>query len=408
MIRISEDLKQIRTSTAFAIMAVEVVEQIHVEAMEAEVVPPSLPTPKEILYLSNVDDQHSLRLMSNTLLLYTRNDVSISPPAKVIREALSKVLVYYYPLAGRLRNRVQDGKLQVECTGEGAVFVEASSPNTLSLLGDLDEFKSSFQQLLFQFPPNTPLEGIHPLILQVTCFSCGGFVVGVSVHHSLCDGIGATQFLNALAEMARGHVELSVKPVWDRYLLKPRDPLLVEFEHLDIIEHLPTPPLSTSEELAQTCFVLNSKVVQHLKQFLMKESKQVISTFEVVAALAWRARTKALQIPRNDYVKLLFAVDMRTKLKPPLPLGFYGNAISSGCACTTAQHLLTGSILDAINIIRKSNMLLDDKYMRSNIDLLETQRDAVDVYLSSRNMYMSDLRQLGLHRLDFGWGEAAS
>ncbi|KAH9332058.1 hypothetical protein KI387_004166, partial [Taxus chinensis] len=172
MMIILEDLKQ-RTSSAILMDPAVVLEHLHVKALEAELVPPSLPTPNEILYLSNVDDQYSLRFMLDMLLVYTaRNEnfnissTSAREPAKVIREALSKVLVYYYPLVGRLRNRVQDGKLQVECTGEGAVFVEASSPNTLSLLGDLEELKPSFQQLLFQSPPNTPLEDIHPLILQ--------------------------------------------------------------------------------------------------------------------------------------------------------------------------------------------------------------------------------------------------
>ncbi|KAH9300135.1 hypothetical protein KI387_011718, partial [Taxus chinensis] len=87
-------------------------------------------------------------------------------PVKVIREALLRVLVYYYPLAGKMRNMPQDGKLKVVCNVDGVVFVEATSPNTLFVLRDLDEFKSSFQQLLIQFLSNNPLQDIHPLILQ--------------------------------------------------------------------------------------------------------------------------------------------------------------------------------------------------------------------------------------------------
>ncbi|GLJ15158.1 hypothetical protein SUGI_0247920 [Cryptomeria japonica] len=52
-------------------------------------------------------------------------------PAKVIREALAKVLVHYYPLAGRLR-KAAAGKLKVEYTGEGVLFVEADADVTLA------------------------------------------------------------------------------------------------------------------------------------------------------------------------------------------------------------------------------------------------------------------------------------
>lgn len=50
----------------------------------------------------------------------------------MIKEALAKVLVYYYPLAGKLVED-SDGKLIVDCTGEGAVFVEAVSDYELQV-----------------------------------------------------------------------------------------------------------------------------------------------------------------------------------------------------------------------------------------------------------------------------------
>jgi len=104
--------------------------------------------------------------MSNVLLVYkSRHDVNCDP-AKVILEALSKVLVHYYPFAGRLRN-AHNGKLQVECTGDGALFVEATTFDTLSVHGDMDNLKLSFQQLMFEFPPQTDISDIHPLVIQV-------------------------------------------------------------------------------------------------------------------------------------------------------------------------------------------------------------------------------------------------
>ena len=54
----------------------------------------------------------------------------------VIREALSRALVVYYPLAGRLRSVF--GEVHIECSGEGILLVEASANSTLRALNYLD------------------------------------------------------------------------------------------------------------------------------------------------------------------------------------------------------------------------------------------------------------------------------
>ena len=143
-------------------------EELKVKIVDQCLVPPCLPTPGDILYLSNLDNQPATRLFFNTVLVYENMhcEKNLAYPAKTVREALSKVLVYYYPLAGRLRKK-EDGTLQMECTGEGVLFVEAMVNNTLSALGDLDYLKPSFKQLLFTFPPETDIEEIHPMAIQV-------------------------------------------------------------------------------------------------------------------------------------------------------------------------------------------------------------------------------------------------
>ncbi|KAH9322944.1 hypothetical protein KI387_017583, partial [Taxus chinensis] len=79
--------------------------------------------------------------------------------------ALSKVLVYYPSFAGRLRNK-ENGELEVECTGEGALFVEAMVDDDLSVIGDLDDHNPSFRQLFFSLPLDIDIQDLHLLIVQ--------------------------------------------------------------------------------------------------------------------------------------------------------------------------------------------------------------------------------------------------
>ncbi|XP_074560963.1 myricetin 3-O-glucosyl 1,2-rhamnoside 6'-O-caffeoyltransferase AT2-like, partial [Curcuma longa] len=111
-----------------------------------ELVAPCEPTPCTTLPLSSIDHALGLAFMVELISVYPNNNrehhrpsVSLQP-AKVIREALAKALVPYYPVAGRLVSSSAGGLVEVACNGEGVWFVEAAM--TDRSLGDINDWES--------------------------------------------------------------------------------------------------------------------------------------------------------------------------------------------------------------------------------------------------------------------------
>lgn len=124
------------------------------------VVQPSGETPSGMFELSFIDRLPVLRCNARTLHVFRHGHEA----AKVIREALSKALVPYYPLAGRLKESSQ-GELQIACTGEGVWFVEASADCSLDAVNYFDDVLTvPHDELLPDHPPE--IDGIDPLVLM--------------------------------------------------------------------------------------------------------------------------------------------------------------------------------------------------------------------------------------------------
>jgi omega-hydroxypalmitate O-feruloyl transferase len=335
-------------------------------------VTPAENTPMEVLYLSNIDSQIGVRVTCQTLHVYGACPANHEDPAHVIRDAISKALVYYYPLAGRMR-KTADGKLEVWCTGEGAVFVEGSANCSLEEVGYLAQMTPRLKQLLYEYPVTYEHHDIPPLVIQVTRFLCGGFVLGLGLSHCMIDGPGFSQFLYTIANIARGMPLLSAPPEWKREILKPRSPPTVNFEHKELASISPSKSnlIDATAGLLQQTFLLSSESLKKLKKNVLvgktKEDEQYLycSTFEALATFVWKSRVKALKIPSDEEVRLLFAVNVRKVYKPPLPEGYYGNGFFGACVAVSAQVVNESSLWDLVKMVKEAKAGLTDEYLRT-------------------------------------------
>jgi len=100
-----------------------------------------------------------------SLYFYRSNDTSNFFNAKILKESLSKVLVPFYPMAGRL-HWDKDDRVEINCDNQGVLFVEA---NTNAVIDDFGDFTPTpqFCQLIPTVDYSCGIEAYPLLVLQV-------------------------------------------------------------------------------------------------------------------------------------------------------------------------------------------------------------------------------------------------
>lgn len=369
---------------------------------------PDRPTPKHSLYLSNLDDQKFLRFSIKYLYLYEKGVCVES-----LKLSLSKILTEYYPLAGRLRaaHESDHHKLEVDCNGEGALFAEAFLDySVVEFLEFSGKPNKSWRKLLYKVDDLSFLD-VPPLVVQVTNLRCGGMILCAAINHCLCDGIGTSQFLNAWAHITSNpNSDPPIKPFHSRHVLKPRSPAQVTFTHPVFSNftpekqengHFAVNTYLQSQRLVATSITFNPSQILTLKSKIIPAQK--CTTFEALASLTWQAWVRSVNLSQLLNIKLFFSVNIRKKLKPELPQGYYGNGFVLGCAETTVKDLVNNNICHGVKLVQQAKSCLTDDYIRSMIDLLEEDKKLkIDL---SGTLIISQWSKFGLEDLDFGSGK---
>ncbi|XP_043715092.1 alcohol acyltransferase 9-like [Telopea speciosissima] len=388
-----------------------------IRVKEAVLVTPSEPTPTHVLTLSALDSQLFLRFTIEYLFVYRSRSVpNRSATTARLKAALSQALVSYYPLAGRIRAARPDASnLEVVCRAQGAVFIEAVSDIPAAELESAPRYSTQWRNLL-SFHVADVLQGTPPLAVQLTWLPDGAAAVGVGISHCLCDGIGSADFLNTVADLATdrcGLAELKPKPIWHRHLLDPvirqphhRSPAACHPEFDQIQDSYGFVQRFSREPLTPTCVTFDRRALTQLKKLAPSTSQpnelnRSYTSFEVLSAHVWRCWAKALQLPGTQTLRLLFSVNIRNKVKPNLPEGYYGNGFVLGCAQTGAKELIENGLGWAAGLVRKAKERVGDEYVRRVVESVSGSRACPD---SVGVLIISQWSRLGLERVDLGMG----
>lgn len=243
---------------------------------------------------------------------------------------------------------------------------------------------------------------------QVTQFGCNGFVIGLIFCHSICDGLGAAQFLNAVGEMARGAEKPSITPEWCRNFLPPPP------NHPNTLGRPPIPLPTPDYQLEPATIDLSLDKIKLLKQEFQEWSGRSCSTFEMVAAMLWRQRTLAINLEDEMQMKLVFFANCRQLLEPPLPKGFYGNCffpvtVTASSGTLTKEGMGLESVVQVVKLIQEAKAGLPNEFAKwaNKEEEGSTDRGSDDPFappLEYSTLFISEWGRLGFMEADYGWG----
>ncbi|KAF5796939.1 putative omega-hydroxypalmitate O-feruloyl transferase [Helianthus annuus] len=247
--------------------------------------------------------------------------------------------------------------------------------------------------------------------LQVTKLRCGGMIICTAINHYLCDGIGTSQFLHAWAHLTRNPTNsVPITPFHSRHVFNPMSPSShLPFVHpaftknankqtlkdhnLTLNQYLQSQPLvpASLTYTAANIHSLKSQCVPSLK----------CTTFEVLASHTWRSWAKSLDLEPSLEVKLLFSMNIRNKITPEIPKGYYANGFVLACAKTNVKELVDGNLHHVVKLVQDAKSSLTDDSVSGILLLLEDKNVSTDLATS---LVISQWSKLGLESLDFGEG----
>ncbi|KAL7092755.1 hypothetical protein ACP275_11G001900 [Erythranthe tilingii] len=380
---------------------------LKVKIEESKLVFPSQQTQKRSFFLSDVD--HFLCYNIQTAYFFKANpDYPPELVSQRLKMAVEKVLVPYDFMAGRLKWNHQSGRLEIDCNSQGAGFVFASSEFTLEELGDLLSPNPAFQQLAVDKLPGLDDDKQPLCVFQVTSFKCGGFAFGMSNDHVLLDGLAAKMFRENLASQAFDDDRpLPFVPINDRRLLPIRLP-----PHVPLPQPSPPPPPPDDQNIENVDFKvvkLSSSDINLLKAKAAADNidSGKISTFNVVAALLWRCR--ALSSPcinDNKDSTIVTVLDVRSRVKPPLPPEYCGNAVGVTYASAKCEEIEKWAFSELVEMVGEGINRANEEYGVESggvtIDWWEIKRRV----LCGEDVLLTPWSGLGFDRVVFPWGKS--
>uniref|UniRef100_B9HT03 Uncharacterized protein n=1 Tax=Populus trichocarpa TaxID=3694 RepID=B9HT03_POPTR len=334
--------------------------------------------------------------------------LSIDSLISHLKQSLSQTLSHFPPLAGRF-NTDSNGHIYITCNDAGVDFIHATATDI------------SIQDILyplhvpdcirgfFAFESTVSYQGHYKPILavQVTELADGVFI-GCSMNHSVTDGTSFWNFFNTFAEVSRGIKKISRKPDFSR------NSILISEAVLKVPQGGPRVTFNENEPLSERIFSFSREAILKLKSEVNNKkwsqnsdnaNVDVISSFQSLSALLWRAVTRARKLNPSKTTTFRMAVNCRHRLNPKLDPLYFGNAIQSIPTYASAEDVLSRDLRWCAEQLNKNVAAHNDGTVRRFVQDWESNPRCFPLgNLDGASMTMGSSPRFPMYDNDFGWG----
>ncbi|CAM6128976.1 unnamed protein product [Calypogeia fissa] len=321
-----------------------------------------------------------------------------------IKEGLRKVLVPFFPWAGRWVGTPGGMQRQLLCNDKGVPFIEAYVDRNMdSVIGFSVDFQpvKELQGWKFLSMETTTLQQMQPdglpgVFVQVTRFKCGGLVVAATFSHMLADGKSFLDFMTAWSDLSRTNKTGKILD-HNRGAVQPSTP-----------RPLPSSDIANCAKTAEgqmKVYEVNASVIESLKR-QVKESAEgaYVSTNDCIYALIWKS-VASLPFSSNQGKKICMATAVEGRNRfydPPVP-NLLGNIIASMTPPKISNTELLNMPLSLIasKIREKTNATARESWLSP-----ESQEEFMEIMNSDRviSWAMSSWSAFPMYSINFGFG----
>ncbi|XP_038893435.1 stemmadenine O-acetyltransferase-like [Benincasa hispida] len=377
---------------------------VEIQIISKETIKPSSPTPEHLRrYSLAFLDQVTVDVYNPMVYFYTAGSATPAEIANHLKKSLSDVLTHYYPLAGR----VNYDEFFIDCNDDGIPFIETRVNCRLS-----DVMNTPFPSELNKFLP-FELDELDEVSMgvQLNVFECGGVAVGICISHKISDALSFFIVVNGWAAYCRGEKEALRTHLSSAELFPPAKTGLYNTR------------TSIFRQRVARRYQIDAVNVESIRAKYAEcpamQNQRRASRVEALSAFIYSrfiAAIKAVSMEdrSSESEKKIFlvchAVNIRSRLDPPVPEYAFGNYYRSTFAVPSEGILNDNYCYDLVKLAREEIGKIDKHYLQrlqESSKFLDSMKKAAAQFSTGELISCSftSLCRMPIYDVDFGWGK---